>query len=118
MGISVMGSKKCTKSSRKTKEKTIGDDQTVDLDDSFLGAGDSCLENAGVLKVGKHVLIEDQPCKIIQIKKGAKVWKGGRSGCFQAQIEARSIFTDKRYELLCPESQKVAMPYVCRDKYT
>lgn len=63
-------------------------------------------------------MIKDQPCRIMQIDKTSKIWKGPHRGCFQSHIIARGVFTGKKEDIFLPVTQKVTMPFVKREECT
>lgn len=65
-----------------------------------------------LLKTGRYVIIEDEPCKILNITTS----KPGKHGSAKAKIEATSIFTDQKKTLMAPVTEKVFVPMI--DKRT
>jgi translation elongation factor IF5A len=81
-------------------------------------AQEECFQEAGSIKKGQYVMIKNQPCRVMQIDKTSKIWKGPHRGCFQSHIIARGIFTGKKEDIFLPVTQKVTMPFVKRDECT
>merc|ERR1719443_1680339 len=81
-------------------------------------AQEECFREAGSIKKGEYVMIRNQPCRVMQIDKTSKIWKGPHRGCFQSHIIARGIFTGKKEDIFLPVTQKVVMPYVKREECT
>merc|ERR1712216_358574 len=75
-------------------------------------------QEAGSIRKGEYVTIKGQPCRVLQIDRTAKAWKGPRGGCFQVHIIARGIFTGKKEDIFLPVTQKVTMPFVKRQECT
>jgi translation initiation factor 5A len=75
-------------------------------------------QEAGSIKKGEYVMIKDQPCRIMQLEKTSKIWKGPHRGCFQTHIIARGIFTGKKEDIFLPVTQKVTMPFFKREECT
>lgn len=65
-----------------------------------------------LLKPGRYVLIDNEPCKILNITTS----KPGKHGAAKAKIEATSIFTDQKKSLMAPVTEKVFVPMI--DKRT
>ncbi len=65
-----------------------------------------------LLKPGRYVLIDDEPCKITSISTS----KPGKHGAAKAKIEAASIFTDQKKTMMAPVTEKVFVPMI--DKRT
>jgi len=70
-------------------------------------------QQAGELRKGSFVMIKGHPCKVIEISTS----KTGKHGHAKAHIVALDIFTDKKYEDLCPTSHNVEVPFVKRTEY-
>lgn len=98
----------------------------IDEETSFSGgvglsgieAQEECFQEAGSIKKGEYVMIKNQPCRVMQIDKTSKIWKGPHRGCFQSHIIARGIFTGKKEDIFLPVTQKVTMPFVKREECT
>merc|ERR1711862_767426 len=67
----------------------------------------------GELRKGSHVMIKGHPCKVAEISTS----KTGKHGHAKAHIVALDIFTQKKYEDLCPTSHNVEVPFVKRTEY-
>jgi len=85
---------------------------------SGIEAQEECFREAGSIKKGEYVMIKNQPCRVLQIDKTSKIWKGPHRGCFQSHIIARGIFTGKKEDIFLPVMQKVTMPFVKREECT
>ena len=64
------------------------------------------------LKVGRYVLIDDEPCKIMSISMS----KLGKHGEAKARIEAIGIFDEQKRSVVHPMKHKVGVPMI--DKRT
>lgn len=60
------------------------------------------------LKVGRYVLIDDEPCKIMSISMS----KPGKHGEAKARIEAIGIFDQKKRSVVHPVTHKVGVPMI------
>merc|ERR1712217_726358 len=83
---------------------------------SGIEAQEECLQEAGSIKKGQYIMIKNQPCRVMQIDKTSKIWKGPHSGCFQSHIIARGIFIGKKEDVFLQVTQKVTMPFVKREE--
>ncbi len=62
------------------------------------------------LKVGRHVVIDGEPCKIVSYHTA----KTGKHGSAKARIEAMGILDDKRRSLVKPVNAKIEVPMIDR----
>jgi translation initiation factor 5A len=60
------------------------------------------------LKVGRYVLIDDEPCKIMSISMS----KPGKHGEAKGRIEAIGIFDQKKRSVVHPVTHKVGVPMI------
>jgi len=100
-----------------SKEVDSFDWEDGQSDSADFNMGDTHFQDAGSVRKGDHVMIKDQPCRVMQITT-SKIWKGPYRGCFQSHITARDIFTGKKLEATFPVAQKVNMPVVKRHECT
>eukprot|EP00917_Polyrhabdina_sp_WS-2016_P017462 GHVP01037686.1.p3 GENE.GHVP01037686.1~~GHVP01037686.1.p3 ORF type:complete len:157 (+),score=40.03 GHVP01037686.1:1858-2328(+) len=79
------------------------------------GAGSSLTypEQASAIKKGGHVVIKGKPCKVVDISSS----KTGKHGHAKINIVAIDIFTQKKYEDVCPASHNVDVPNLSRIEY-
>lgn len=62
------------------------------------------------LKVGRHINIDGEPCKIVSFHTA----KTGKHGSAKARIEAMGILDNKRRSLVKPVDAKIEMPIIER----
>ncbi len=62
------------------------------------------------LKEGKYVLIEDIPCRIVEIETS----KPGKHGAAKMRVTAIGIFNGQKKTLLTPSDQDVEVPIIER----
>lgn len=60
------------------------------------------------LKVGRYVLIDEEPCKIMSISTS----KPGKHGEAKARIEAMGIFDEQKRSVVHPVKHKVGIPII------
>merc|ERR1712061_966058 len=77
------------------------------------GASHVYPQQAGELRKGSHVMIKGHPCKVAEVSTS----KTGKHGHAKAHIVALDIFTQKKYEDLCPTSHNLEVPFVKRTEY-
>jgi len=62
------------------------------------------------LKVGKYVIIDDIPCRVVSIDTS----KPGKHGAAKMRITAIGIFDGQKKNLLCPSDADVEIPIIER----
>jgi translation initiation factor 5A len=62
----------------------------------------------GSLKIGHHVIINGEPCRIVSYEKS----KPGKHGSAKARIVAIGIFDNVKRNLVSPVSAKVEVPLI------
>lgn len=65
-------------------------------------------ETVGNLKIGSFVIIDNEPCKVIDISKA----KTGKHGSAKATITAVSIISKSKKVLVAPADAQVEVPIV------
>jgi len=60
------------------------------------------------LKVGRYVLIDEEPCKIMSISTS----KPGKHGEAKARIEAIGVFDEQKRSVVHPVKHKVGVPLI------
>ncbi len=64
------------------------------------------------LKVGRYVVIDEEPCKIISIQMS----KPGKHGEAKARLEAVGIFDGQKRSVVHPVTHKVRVPMIDKRK--
>ena len=62
----------------------------------------------GSLKVGNFIVINGEPCRIVEMSKA----KTGKHGSAKAHVVAIGIFTGNKRTLVAPVSQRVEVPII------
>jgi translation initiation factor 5A len=62
------------------------------------------------LKVGKYVLIEDIPCKVVEVESS----KPGKHGAAKMRVTAIGVFDSQKKTLLTPGDADVEVPIIER----
>eukprot|EP00341_Mesodinium_pulex_P013724 CAMPEP_0116948070 /NCGR_PEP_ID=MMETSP0467-20121206/38083_1 /TAXON_ID=283647 /ORGANISM="Mesodinium pulex, Strain SPMC105" /LENGTH=160 /DNA_ID=CAMNT_0004632411 /DNA_START=47 /DNA_END=526 /DNA_ORIENTATION=+ len=87
-------------------------DETFEKVDA--GASETYPIRAGEVKKGHYLVIKGFPCKVIELTTS----KTGKHGHAKANITALDIFTNKKYEEICPTSHNMTAPNVTKTEYT
>jgi translation initiation factor 5A len=87
------------------------EDFTIDTTDA--GASTTFPMQAGLIRKGGHIVINGRPCKVADISTS----KTGKHGHAKANIVGIDIFTDRKYEDICPTSHNVDVPHVTKREY-
>jgi translation initiation factor 5A len=66
----------------------------------------------GSLKIGHYVVVDGEPCKIVEYEKS----KPGKHGAAKARIVAISVLTGQKKNIISPVDGKVEVPMI--DKKT
>ncbi|RLF12055.1 MAG: translation initiation factor IF-5A [Thermoprotei archaeon] len=64
--------------------------------------------DAGSLKVGSYIVIDEAPCRIVEMEKS----KPGKHGSAKARIVAIGLFDGVKRSIVVPVDQKVDQPVV------
>jgi len=65
---------------------------------------------AGSLKPGSFIVIDGEPCKVIEVEKS----KPGKHGSAKARIVALGLFDNVKRSLIAPTDSKVEVPIVTK----
>lgn len=63
---------------------------------------------AGTLKPGAYVIIDDAPCKVVEVEKS----KTGKHGSAKVRVVAIGLFDNVKRSMVVPADQKVDQPIV------
>merc|ERR1719222_1834715 len=86
----------------------MAEDDEPTFESTDAGAALTYPQQAGELRKGSHVMIKGHACKVAEISTS----KTGKHGHAKAHIVALDIFTEKKYEDLCPTSHNLEVPFV------
>ena len=64
--------------------------------------------DVGSLKIGGYVVIDGEPCRIVEYEKS----KPGKHGSAKARIVAISVFTGQKKNLISPVDAKTEVPMI------
>jgi translation initiation factor 5A len=77
------------------------------------GASDTYPMQCSALRKGGHVVIKDRPCRIVDMSTS----KTGKHGHAKVHLVALDIFTNRKYEDICPSTHNMSVPHVKRTEY-
>jgi translation initiation factor 5A len=64
--------------------------------------------DVGSLKIGHYVVVDGEPCKIVEYEKS----KPGKHGAAKARIVAISVLTGQKKNIISPVDGKVEVPMI------
>ena len=64
--------------------------------------------DVGSLKIGHYIIIDDEPCRIVEYEKS----KPGKHGSAKARIVGISVFTGTKKSLISPVDAKTEVPMI------
>lgn len=68
------------------------------------------IEEVRSVKVGRYVIIEDEPCRVVGVTHS----KPGKHGGAKAKIDAIGIFDDQKRSVIKPTGQKIEVPVIAK----
>lgn len=79
-----------------------------DFDQGDAGSTDTVPQQAGTIKKDAYCMLKGFPCKVSDYSTA----KPGKHGSAKATIVGADIFTNKKYEEICPTSANMRVPIV------
>ncbi len=64
------------------------------------------------LKEGKYIIIDNEPCRILNISTSSP----GKHGAAKARIDARGLFDDQKRTIIKPVTAKIDVPIIDKRK--
>lgn len=86
----------------------------VEFESANAGASATYPVQCSALRKGGHVMIKGRPCKVMEMSTS----KTGKHGHAKVHLVALDIFTNKKYEDLCPSTHNIDVPNVTRMEFT
>jgi translation initiation factor 5A len=62
----------------------------------------------GSIKVGQYILIDDEPCRVVEYEKS----KPGKHGAAKVRIVAMGFFTEQKRNVVSPIDAKIEVPII------
>lgn len=88
-------------------------DDQIDFHQGESGASNSFPMQCSALRKNGFVLIKERPCKIVEMSTS----KTGKHGHAKVHLVGIDIFTQKKYEDICPSTHNMMVPVVVRKEY-
>lgn len=64
--------------------------------------------DVGSIKVGQYILIDNEPCRVVEYEKS----KPGKHGAAKARIVAIGLFTEQKKNVISPVDAKIEVPII------
>jgi len=64
--------------------------------------------DVGSVKIGQYVVIEGQPCRVVEYERS----KPGKHGAAKARIVAIGVFTNQKKSIVSPVDAKIEVPMI------
>eukprot|EP00743_Colponemidia_sp_Colp-15_P000092 GILK01000107.1.p1 GENE.GILK01000107.1~~GILK01000107.1.p1 ORF type:complete len:185 (+),score=38.54 GILK01000107.1:66-557(+) len=88
-------------------------DEEHQFESTESGASETYPMQAGNIRKGGFAILKDHPCKVVEIA----ISKTGKHGHAKAHLVGLDIFTNKKYDDMCPTSHNMMIPNVTRKEY-
>jgi len=88
-------------------------EENYEFDGGSSGAALTYPMEAGQLRKSGHAMLKGHPCKIVEIS----VSKTGKHGHAKCAITGIDIFTNKKYEDMCPSTHSMEIPNLSRTEF-
>ncbi|KAM4625681.1 eukaryotic translation initiation factor 5A-2 isoform 1-T5 [Polymixia lowei] len=88
-------------------------DIDIDFESANSGASATIPMQCSSLRKNNYVVLKGRPCKIVDMSTS----KTGKHGHAKVHIVGLDIFTQKKYEDICPSTHNMDVPIVTRTDY-
>jgi translation initiation factor 5A len=89
-------------------------EEQVDFATGTSGASESFPMQCSALRKNGFVLIKERPCKIVEMSTS----KTGKHGHAKVHMVGIDLFTQRKYEDICPSTHNMMVPTVIRKEYS
>lgn len=88
-------------------------EENYEFESAAAGASLTYPMEAGQLRKNGHAMLKGHPCKIVEIS----VSKTGKHGHAKCAIVGIDIFTNKKYEDMCPSTHNMEVPNLSKSEF-
>ncbi|XP_060078105.1 eukaryotic translation initiation factor 5A-1-like [Ylistrum balloti] len=96
--------------STKQRQRESGDVEDTEFATAESGFSLTYPQQCSALRKNGHVVIKEHPCKIVEMSTS----KTGKHGHAKVHLVGIDIFTQKKYEDICPSTHNMSVPVVTR----
>jgi len=97
-----------------TLKPTMGDHADDEFESATSGASKTFPKQCSALRKNEFVVIKGRACKIVEMSTS----KTGKHGHAKVHLVALDVFTQKKYEDICPSTHNMDCPVVNRKEFT